>query len=157
MRCQCFYCSIGACYSWSWVHEYKNQHSDAHVWVVWDGSKIICTVLLWERAIDTIDVLDEVQTRRKGFSSVCLQATGLTLTLTQRVTRWETVILNYELVFGECFPFDIIWEIPAWPRKNGNYGEKPIPTRIQNWTRNFCPLFVKLNVDNQYMSNTSYS
>jgi len=53
------------------------------------------------------------------------------------VTRWEGVILNYELVFGECFPFNIIWEIPAWPRKSGNCGEKLLPTRIQNWTRNF--------------------
>ena len=35
--------------------------------VCWDDVfLIICTVLLWERAIDTIDV----QTRRKGFSSV---------------------------------------------------------------------------------------
>ena len=31
------------------------------------------------------------------------------------VTRWESGILNYELVFGECFRF-IIGEIPAWPR-----------------------------------------
>ena len=28
------------------------------------------------------------------------------------VTRWETVILNY-LVFGVCFPFDIIGETPG--------------------------------------------
>ena len=39
------------------------------------------------------------------------------------VTRWEAGILNYELVLGECFPFDIIGEIPAWLRKNGNYGK----------------------------------
>ena len=58
------------------------------------------------------------------------------------VTRWEGGILNYELVFGECFPFDIIGEIPAWPRKNGNYGRKLLPTRIQSWKRNFCALFV---------------
>ena len=70
------------------------------------------------------------------------------------VTRWEGGILNYELVFGEWFPFDIIGEIPAWPRKNGNYGKKLLPTRIQNWTRNFCALFVKLNVDNQYICPT---
>ena len=74
------------------------------------------------------------------------------------VTRWEGGILNYELVFGECFPFDIIGEIPAWPRKNSNqYGKKLLPTRIQNWTRNFSALFVKLNVDNQYMPNTCYT
>ena len=109
------------------------------------------------------------------------------------VTRWESGILNYELVFGKCFRF-IIGEIPAWPRKNGNYGKKLLPThihvfsfpspfsfllvggalarerprrlretkramgtrltRIQNWTRNFCALFVKLNVDNQYICPT---
>ena len=45
------------------------------------------------------------------------------------VTRWESGILNYELVFGECFRF-IIGEIPAWPRKNGNYGKKLLPTHI---------------------------
>ena len=58
------------------------------------------------------------------------------------VTRWEGGILNYELVLGECFPFDIIGEIPAWPRKNGNNGRKLLPTRIQSWKRNFCALFV---------------
>ena len=66
------------------------------------------------------------------------------------VTRSEGGIWNYELVFGECFPFQIIGEIPAWLCKNDNYGKKLLPTRIQNWTRNFCALFVKLNVDNQY-------
>ena len=35
------------------------------------------------------------------------------------VTRWEGGILNYELVVSECFPFDIIGETPAWPRKFG--------------------------------------
>ena len=50
--------------------------------VVLDGSKIIRIVLLWKRAIDTVDILHEVQTRRKGFSSVSLP--------------WEAVILNYE-------------------------------------------------------------
>ena len=39
-------------------------------WVVLDGSKIIRIVLLWKRAIDTVDILHDVQTRRKGFSSV---------------------------------------------------------------------------------------
>ena len=67
------------------------------------------------------------------------------------VTRWLGGILNFELVYGECFPFDIIGEIPAWPRRNGYYGKKLLPTRIQNWTSNSCALFVKLNVDNQYM------
>ena len=61
------------------------------------------------------------------------------------------------VLFGVCFPFDIIGDITAWPRKNGNYGRKLLPTRIQKWTRNFCALFVKLNVDNQNMPNTSYS
>ena len=70
------------------------------------------------------------------------------------VTRWEGGILNYELVFGECFPFDIIGETPAWPSKNGNYVKKLLPTRIQNWTGNFCALFVKSNVDNQYICPT---
>ena len=117
-------------------------------WVVWDGSKIICTVLLRERAIDTIDILHEVQTRWKGFSSVSLllrhfQATGARKRSDKMGRpRWEGGILNYELVFGECFPFDIIGDIPAWPRKNGNYGKKLLPTRIQNLTRNFCELFV---------------
>ena len=59
------------------------------------------------------------------------------------------------VLFGVCFPFDIIGEISTWPRKNGNYGKKLLPTRIQIWTRNFCGLFVKLNVDNQYMPNAS--
>ena len=61
------------------------------------------------------------------------------------------------VVFGVCFPFDIIGEIQAWPRKNINYEKKLLPTRIQNWTRKFCALIFKLNVHNQYMSNTSYS
>ena len=61
------------------------------------------------------------------------------------------------VLFGVRFPFDILGEITAWPRKNGNYGKKLLPTRIQKWTRNFCVLFVKLNVDNQNMPNTSYS
>ena len=34
--------------------------------------KIIRIVLLWKRAIDTVDIFHEVQTRRKGFSSVSL-------------------------------------------------------------------------------------
>ena len=78
------------------------------------------------------------------------------------VTRWEAVILNYKVVFGACFPFDIIGEIPALPREKlraimqRNYERKLLPTRIQNWTRYFCALFAKLNVDNQYMPNTSY-
>ena len=41
-------------------------------WVVLDGSKTIRIVLLWKRAIDTVDILHEVQTRRKGCSSVRL-------------------------------------------------------------------------------------
>ena len=61
------------------------------------------------------------------------------------------------VVFGVRFLFDIIGDIPAWLRKNGHYGKKLLPTRIQKWTRSFCALFVKLNVDNQYMPNTSYS
>ena len=73
------------------------------------------------------------------------------------VTRWSGGILNYDLVFGECFLFDIILEIPAEPRKNSNYGKKLLPTLRQNWTRNFCALFVKLNVDNQCMPNTSHT
>ena len=60
------------------------------------------------------------------------------------------------VLLGVCFPFDIIGEIPAWPRKNGNYGKKILPTRMQKWTRNFCALFVKLNV-HQNMPNTSDS
>ena len=125
---------------------------------VWDGSKIICIVLLWEQAIHTVVVLREVQTRWKGFSSVSLplrhfQAAGA-------CTRGDTMgspsswIMN--VLFGVCFPFDIIGEIPAWPRKNGNYGKKLLPTRMQKWIRNFCALFVKLNV-HQNMPNTSYS
>ena len=55
----------------------------------------------------------------------------------RRVTRWEGGILNYELVLGECFPLDIIREIPAWPLKTGNYGKQLLSTRIQNWTSNF--------------------
>ena len=47
------------------------------------------------------------------------------------VTRWESGILNFELVFGVCLGF-IIGEIPAWPRKNGNYGKKLLPTRIHS-------------------------
>ena len=62
-----------------------------------------------------------------------------------------------DVAFGACFPFDIIGEIHAWPRKNISYEKKLLPTRIQNWTRNFCALIVKLNVHNQYMPNTSYS
>ena len=61
------------------------------------------------------------------------------------------------VVFGERFLFDIIRDIQAWPRKNDHYGKKLLPTRIQKWTRSFCALFVKLNVENQYMPNTSYS
>ena len=60
-------------------------------------------------------------------------------------------------VFGVSFLFDIIGDILAWPRKNGRCGKKLLPTRIQKCTRSFCGLFVKLNVDNQYMPNTSYS
>ena len=71
------------------------------------------------------------------------------------VTRWEVVILNYESG-TRCVLPDIIGEVPAWPRKNGNE-LKLFPTRIQNWTREFCALFLKMNVDNQYMPNTSYS
>lgn len=62
-----------------------------------------------------------------------------------------------KVVLAACFPFDIIGEIQAWPRKNGNDRKKLFPTRIQNWTRDFCALFLKMNVDNQYMPNTSYS
>ena len=40
--------------------------------VVLDGSKIICIMLLRKRAIETVDILHEIQTRRKGFSSVSL-------------------------------------------------------------------------------------
>ena len=40
--------------------------------VVLDGSKIIRIVLLRKRAIGTVDILHEIQTRRKGFSSVSL-------------------------------------------------------------------------------------
>ena len=74
------------------------------------------------------------------------------------VTRSKAVISSWimNVVFGRCFPFDIIGEIPAWPRKNGSYGKKLLSTRIQNWTRKFWALFVKLNVDNQYMPNTSF-
>ena len=61
------------------------------------------------------------------------------------------------VLFGVCFPFDIIGEIIAWPPKNGNYGKKLLPTRIQEWTRNSCALFVKLIVDNQNMPNICYS
>ena len=35
------------------------------------------------------------------------------------------------VIFGECFPFDIIGEITGWPLKNGNYGKKPLSSRIQ--------------------------
>ena len=28
------------------------------------------------------------------------------------------------VVFGACFPFDIIGEIPALPREKGNYAKK---------------------------------
>ena len=58
------------------------------------------------------------------------------------------------VVFGVRFLFDIIGDIPAWPRKNGHYGKKLLPTRIQKWKRSFVHC---LNVDNQYMPNTSYS
>lgn len=56
------------------------------------------------------------------------------------------------VVFGVSFLFDTIGEIPAWPRKCGNYGKKLLPTHIQNWTRDF----VKLIVENHCMPNTSY-
>ena len=106
--------------------------------VVLDGSKIMRIVLLRKRASDTVDILHEVQTRRKGFSSVNFPLRHFQAGTFRRqahvrgVTRWEGVILNYELVLGECFPFNLIWEIPFWPRKNGNCGEKLLPTRIQN-------------------------
>ena len=74
------------------------------------------------------------------------------------VTRWEGGILNCELVFGECFPLDIIREIPAWPRKIGNYGKNYYPRAYRTGHLIFlCALFVQLNVDNQYMPNTSSS
>ena len=57
-----------------------------------------------------------------------------------------------KVALGVCFPFDIIGEIPAWPRKNGNYGKKLLPTHTQNWTRDF----VKLIFDNHCMPSTSY-
>ena len=37
----------------------------------------------------------------------------------------------------------IIGEIQTWPCKNINHERKLLPTRIQNWTRNFCALIVK--------------
>ena len=67
------------------------------------------------------------------------------------VTLWQTAtwIMNVEL--GVWY---IIGEIPAWPRKSGNYGKKLLPTCIKNWASNFCALFVKLNVNNQYIYPT---
>ena len=123
---------------------------------VWDGSKIICIVLLWERAIHTVVLLREVQTRFFFCQSPVAAFPGGRRTYEGwhdgKQTSW---IMN--VPFGVSFTFDIIGEIPSWPRKNGNYGKKLLPTRIQKWTRNFCALFVKLNVDNQNMPNTSYS
>ena len=60
------------------------------------------------------------------------------------------------VVFGACLPFDIIGEILAWLSESGNHGKKLLPMRIQNWTSHFCAVFIKLNVDNQYMPITSY-
>ena len=53
------------------------------------------------------------------------------------------------VVFGVCFPFDNGRD-SCLAAQNGNSGKTLLLTHIQNWTRNFCALFVKLNVDNQY-------
>ena len=73
------------------------------------------------------------------------------------MTRWKPSSWIMNVVLGVCFPCDIIGEITAWPRKNGNYGKKLLPTRIQNWTSDFCALFIELNVDKNYVPNTSHS
>ena len=56
------------------------------------------------------------------------------------------------VVLCASFLFDIIGDIPAWPRESGNYGKKLLPTHIQNWTSDF----VKLVVDNHCMPNLYY-
>ena len=73
-------------------------------WVVLDGSKIIRIVLLWKRAIDTVDIFHEVQTRWNGFSSVSRFGISRRQAHIQGVTRWEAVILNYECSIRRGFP-----------------------------------------------------
>ena len=85
--------------------------------VVLDGSKIIRIVLLRKRAIDTVDILHEIQTRRKGFSSVSLPLRHVQVSA--QYEEWQdgkpsSWITN--VVFGVSFVFDTIGEIPAWPR-----------------------------------------
>ena len=103
-------------------------------WVVWDGSKIIWIVWLWEKLMFCTRFK---QGKRVFLLSVSRCGISRRQAHVSGVTRLEGGNLNYELVFGECFPLDMIREIPAWPRKNGSYRKKLLPTRKQNWTRNF--------------------
>ena len=121
--------------------------------VVLDGSKIIRIVLLWKRAIDTVDIFHEVQTRRKGFLlSVSRCGISRRQAHVRGVTRWEAVILNYQCSIRREFP---VWQNRRYSSLAALMWQlwtKTITKHIPNWTRDF----VKLIVENHCLPNTSY-
>ena len=117
--------------------------------VIWDGSKIIFIVFLEERAVYTA-----VVRRWKGFffcqSPVAAFPGGRRTYEGWHEGKQSSWIMS--VVFGASFLFDIIGDIPAWPRESDNYGKKLYPRAnssghvifvhcLLNWmlTTNICP------------------
>ena len=101
MRWRCLYSTIRACYSLSWVYSYKNKHSE--MYKMGAKSFVLCsyenkpyTPLLFCARFKQGERVFLLSVSRCGISRRQAHVRG--------VTRWETVILNYECTIRGVFP-----------------------------------------------------
>ena len=155
MRCECVYCVIAACYSLS--RTCINTKTSTASYMRWEQNHLYCVAMRTSHTHRCC--FGRGSNKAKGFflcqCPVAAFPDGGRTYLGWHDGKSSSWIMK--VVLATCFPFEVIGEIPACPLKNSNYRKELFTTRIQNWTRNFCALFVKMNVDNQYMPNTSYS
>ena len=99
MRCECVYSTTGACYSLSWVHYYKNKHSEMNE--MREKSFVLCC---YEN--ETYTPLLFCTMFKQGERVFLLSASRCGISRRQAylggVTRWEAVILNYECSIRYC-------------------------------------------------------
>ena len=101
MRCECVYSTNGACYSLSWVHYYKNKHSEMNE--MGEKSFVLCcyenetyTPLLFCTMFKQGERVFLLSASRCGISRRMAYVRG--------VRRWEAVMLNYECSIRCVFP-----------------------------------------------------